>query len=244
LKKPNNKDIQAEKRSKHDINSKRGSGAIAIASRYSSDSERDESAESEESSDYSNGEDAALDFCDRNDDVATGDIIEDDNAAGSFNEVANSLGVNGHGLSPSSDLTDNASNKSAGAGHCVQGEASNDDAHLTKNPDAELESARAFYKSQNIAILKDMCITREITVNPSVGSRCIKEDHVNALWRTMQPAVLCPSYHHLWPTTVRHTVACPLQYAGLCNLEAHVIPWNEEKYLNPTSIVVCKEMFN
>lgn len=222
LKKPNKKDVQAEKRIKIDKNRKRGSGAIA--SRHHSDSEGDESAESEESSDDFNGEDAAPDLSEGNDDEEAEDIIEDDEAAGSFNEVARCLGVNGHGSSPSSDSTDHASNKSAGAGHCVQGEASNDNAHLAKNPDEELNSARAFYTTQRIADLKDMCITREITVKPSVGNRCKKEDFVNALLADDATCRALPQP----PSPVAHSseahsaVAGPPQYSGLCNLEAPV----------------------
>jgi hypothetical protein len=59
--------------------------------------------ESEKSSDDSNGEDASLDFRDRNDDGAAGDVIEDDKAAGSYNELAKGLGLDGHTSSPSSD---------------------------------------------------------------------------------------------------------------------------------------------
>jgi hypothetical protein len=72
--------------------------------------------------------------------------------------------------------------------------------------------------------VKNMCITREITVKPSVGSRCKKEDYVNALLTDDATCRALPQP----PSPVAHsseahsTVACPLQYSGLCNLEAPV----------------------
>ena len=116
-----------------------------------------EIADSDESSEDSNGEDS-----DEDDDPGP--------EAGDFD--GNAPELDAEGSSPSSV---HGSNESEVAGYGVRS------AHLSHDEDLDSRARRASYESEFRATLKDMCLSREIQVQPSKGTYCSKEDFIVAL---------------------------------------------------------------